>query len=177
MPRPRLKPNTDQRRLVKSMAAMGIPHSDIARKIGVRSPKTLRKHFREELDLGIVEANYKVAQTLFQFATGEEPDEAAVRRPKRIRGILRERDRLPLERIHRPQPQLLLAAHRSRHDQIAAVRRNGKRMESLGHALGRGDGCPEGLFQWGNVAEVQERQRRKPDGGHSRRNPARRAEL
>jgi len=78
MPRPRLKPNTDQRRLVKSMAAMGIPHSDIARKIGVRSPKTLRKHFREELDLGIVEANYKVAQTLFQLATGGEEVAATI---------------------------------------------------------------------------------------------------
>jgi hypothetical protein len=74
MPRPRLKPTEDQRRLVKSMSAMGIPHEDIARKIGVRSPKTLRTHFREELDLGMTEANYKVAQTLFQMAiSGEFP--------------------------------------------------------------------------------------------------------
>ena len=72
MPRPQLKPNEEQRRLVKSMAAMGIPHEDIARKIGVRSPKTLRRHFREELDLGSTEANYKVAQTLFKMATSGE---------------------------------------------------------------------------------------------------------
>jgi hypothetical protein len=78
MPRPRLNPSTEQRRLVKSMAAMGTPHEDIAKKIGIRSPKTLRKHFRAELDLGIVEANYKVAQTLFQMATGGEEVAATI---------------------------------------------------------------------------------------------------
>ena len=74
MPRPSLKPTEEQRRLVKSMAAMGTPHDDIAHKIGVRSPKTLRKHFQKELEMGITEANYKVAQTLFQMATsGQQP--------------------------------------------------------------------------------------------------------
>ena len=59
MPRPQLKPTEEQRRLVKSMAAVGTPHEDITRKVGFRSPKTLRKHFREELDIGIIDANYK----------------------------------------------------------------------------------------------------------------------
>jgi hypothetical protein len=39
MPRPKLNPTEEQRRLVKSLAAVGIPHEDIARKIGFRSPK------------------------------------------------------------------------------------------------------------------------------------------
>jgi hypothetical protein len=69
MPRPQLKPTDEQRRLVKSMAAMGTPQEHISRKIGIRSPKTLRKYFRDELDFGMTEANYKVAQTLFQMAT------------------------------------------------------------------------------------------------------------
>jgi hypothetical protein len=74
MPRPQFNPTIEHRDIVKSMAAMGIPHEDIARKIGVRSPKTIRKHFREELDLGATEANYKVATTLFKMATsGEHP--------------------------------------------------------------------------------------------------------
>ncbi len=73
MPRPRLKPTDEQRRLVKSLAAMGTPHADIARKIGV-SPKTLRKYFSKELDMGATEANYTVAKTLFQMATsGQHP--------------------------------------------------------------------------------------------------------
>ena len=61
MPRPQLKPSEEQRRLVKSMAAMGTPQEHISRKIGIRSPKTLRKYFRDELDFGTAEANYKVA--------------------------------------------------------------------------------------------------------------------
>jgi hypothetical protein len=60
--------------MVKSMAAVGIPNEDIARKIRIRSPKTLRKHFRDELDLGIIDANYNVGKTLYQMATsGDEP--------------------------------------------------------------------------------------------------------
>ena len=74
MPRPPFTPSQEQRGLVKSMAAVGIPHEDIARKVGVRSPKTLRKHFRPELHLGVMEANYRVGTTLFQMATsGEHP--------------------------------------------------------------------------------------------------------
>jgi len=69
VPRPRLTPTDEQRRMVKSMAAMGTPQEHIARRIRIRSPKTLRKHFRDELDFGMAEANYKVAQTLFQMAT------------------------------------------------------------------------------------------------------------
>ena len=60
--------------MVKSMGAVGIAHEDIARKIGIRSPKTLRKHLRDELDLGIIDANYKVGKTLYEMATsGDEP--------------------------------------------------------------------------------------------------------
>ena len=69
MPRPRLNPTEDQRKLVKSMAAMGTPQEHIALKVGIRSPKTLRKYFRTELDFGLIEAAYKVKTTLFQMAT------------------------------------------------------------------------------------------------------------
>jgi hypothetical protein len=76
--RPQFKPTKEQRDIVKSMAAMGTPHDDIGRKIGIRSPKTLRKHFRDELDLGAMEANYKVAKTLFQMATSGEDTAATI---------------------------------------------------------------------------------------------------
>ncbi len=68
MARPRFVPTPEQRRTVKSLAAYGIRHDQIARKIGIRSPKTLRRHFREELDQGVTEANAQVAQTLFKMA-------------------------------------------------------------------------------------------------------------
>lgn len=69
MPRPPFTPTPEQRTIVKSMSAMGIPQEDIALKLGLRSPKTLRKHFGGELKIGEVDANYKVATTLFQMAT------------------------------------------------------------------------------------------------------------
>jgi hypothetical protein len=50
------------------MSGFGVPQPDIAVHLGV-DPKTLRKHFREELDRGSIEATTKVAQSLFNMAT------------------------------------------------------------------------------------------------------------
>ena len=69
MPRPKLNPTEEQRRKVKALSAFGTAHEKIAEAIGIHSPKTLRKHFRKELDLGATEANAKVATTMFQMAT------------------------------------------------------------------------------------------------------------
>jgi hypothetical protein len=66
MPRPKLNPTPDQRNQVKSFAAFGIAHEDIAKVIGIKSPKTLRKHFRQELDLGAIEANGRVGPDALQ---------------------------------------------------------------------------------------------------------------
>jgi hypothetical protein len=60
-------PSLEQRRLVRVMSGFGIPQTDIATQIGI-DPKTLRKHFREELDRGTTEAKLKVAQSLFNMA-------------------------------------------------------------------------------------------------------------
>jgi hypothetical protein len=51
------------------MAAYGIPESDISRVVGV-DPKTLRKCYRDELDLGETKANAQVAGFLFSAAKG-----------------------------------------------------------------------------------------------------------
>ncbi len=50
------------------MAAYGVPQFDIAKVIGI-SPPTLRKYFWQEIEIAGVEANAKVAQTLFRKAT------------------------------------------------------------------------------------------------------------
>ena len=49
------------------MAAYGIPADDISRVVGI-DPKTLRKHYRDELDLGETKANAQVAGFLFNSA-------------------------------------------------------------------------------------------------------------
>jgi hypothetical protein len=68
---PLFEPTEDQRRTVKALSGYGVPQEGIAIHIGV-DPKTLRKHFRDELDRGSVEATAKVAQTLFHLATVEK---------------------------------------------------------------------------------------------------------
>ena len=68
MPRPKLNPTDEQRRLVKKLAAVGTKHEDIAQILNIRSPKTLRKHFREDLDRGATEANANVAGALYNNA-------------------------------------------------------------------------------------------------------------
>ena len=52
------------------MAGYGVAETDIARVIAI-DPKTLRRHYRDELDNGHVKANAKVAENLFRKATGE----------------------------------------------------------------------------------------------------------
>ena len=47
MPRPSFKATAEQRKLVKSLAAVGLRQEQICAMVGLRSPKTLRKHFRE----------------------------------------------------------------------------------------------------------------------------------
>ena len=70
------QPGEYTRRQVKTLAGMGIPVSDIASVIGISTP-TLRKHYAEELAVGQIEANAKVAQSLFRQATGDRPNVAA----------------------------------------------------------------------------------------------------
>ncbi len=74
MPRPKLKPTDENRKMVRMMAACGIGQEQIAARIGIRSPKTLRKHYREEIDRGATDANTLVGQALYRMATsGEHP--------------------------------------------------------------------------------------------------------
>ena len=63
-------PDVGQRRQVEALAGYGVPEPDIAGVIGV-DPKTLRKHYRHELDHGHVKANAKVAESLYRKAVGD----------------------------------------------------------------------------------------------------------
>ena len=66
------RPEPASRRQVEAMAAYGVPELDIARVVAI-DPKTLRKHYRDELDTGHVKATAKVAEFLFRRATTEGP--------------------------------------------------------------------------------------------------------
>jgi hypothetical protein len=69
MGRPAFAPSAEQRKQVETMAGYGIPEEDIALVLGI-DPKTLRKHFRLELDTGHVKANTRVAESLYLQAVG-----------------------------------------------------------------------------------------------------------
>jgi hypothetical protein len=49
------------------LTAHGTPETDISRVVDI-DPKTLRKHYREELDLGETKANAQIAGFLFNSA-------------------------------------------------------------------------------------------------------------
>ena len=68
MSRPKYVPTKEQRLTVKTLSAFGIKQEGIARMVGLRSAKTLRKHFRDEIVLGAIEAVAQVSQTHFQMA-------------------------------------------------------------------------------------------------------------
>ena len=67
--KPSFEPTEDERKLVKQMCAVGIPQDSIAMVVrdGI-DVKTLRKHFRRELDTAKIEANAKIGGTLFNRA-------------------------------------------------------------------------------------------------------------
>jgi hypothetical protein len=61
-------PTDEQRRLVESTSGLGLPHEQIAMLVDI-DDKTLRKHYRRELDMGKAKANSQIAKTLYQKAT------------------------------------------------------------------------------------------------------------
>jgi len=63
-------PDELTRRQVEAMAGYGVREVDIAGVLSI-DPKTLRKHYRQELDHGHTKANIKVAENLYRKATGE----------------------------------------------------------------------------------------------------------
>jgi hypothetical protein len=70
MGRPAHSPDLQTRRQVEALAGYGVPEAEIAGVIGIDA-KTLRKHYRQELDHGHTKANARVAENLFRKATGE----------------------------------------------------------------------------------------------------------
>ena len=77
MARPKFTPTVEQRKQVKALAAYGISQDEIAKYIDV-APKTLRKHFRRELELGIIDAKARIANKLYQIATTGNGNVAAL---------------------------------------------------------------------------------------------------
>lgn len=63
------EPTPESRNRVKLMAIAGITQDDMSKVIGISKP-TLEAHYRDELDLALIEANMKVAANMYAMATG-----------------------------------------------------------------------------------------------------------
>lgn len=60
-------PTPESQKLVESSSGLGLPHESIAVLVGI-DDKTLRKHYRHELDMGKAKANGQIAKTLYSKA-------------------------------------------------------------------------------------------------------------
>jgi hypothetical protein len=69
--RPAYQPSDKDRRIAEALAGWAIPQERIARVIGV-DPKTLRKHFGDELDVGSAKLEAQLAQNLLRIAQGHD---------------------------------------------------------------------------------------------------------
>jgi hypothetical protein len=68
MARPPYEPSEQDRKTVRAMTAYGITQEQLITVLGITS-KTLRKHFRKELNTAAIEANAQVAGSLFRKAS------------------------------------------------------------------------------------------------------------
>lgn len=62
------QPTDEQRRQVLMMVGFGLRQDEVCTSLRI-DKKTLHKHFRRELDTGMIEANVRVAQALYTNAT------------------------------------------------------------------------------------------------------------
>jgi hypothetical protein len=106
--RPRHRPTDEQRRQATLLSGYGIPQEQIATMLQL-DPKTLRKFYRRELDVGAIQANAAVAQSLFQMATRDKIPAAAIWWTKARMGWKSDQD-LTINGTQTIQMQHLLAA-------------------------------------------------------------------
>lgn len=65
--KPHHKPTSESRAQVEALAGYGVRQDEIAMYLDI-DPKTLRSHYREQLDKGVVKANVSVARSLHKQA-------------------------------------------------------------------------------------------------------------
>jgi len=76
MPMPPHEPSDKIRAEVTALKSFGIPVAEIAKYVGI-DEKTLRKYYREELDVAEPKANAQVGRFLYHAASGKALDEGA----------------------------------------------------------------------------------------------------
>lgn len=68
--RPAYEPTAADRQRVKTLVGIGTPQADICKVMQISKP-TLRKHFKDEIAMGQLEADIAIRQSLFRMATSK----------------------------------------------------------------------------------------------------------
>jgi ribosome-binding protein aMBF1 (putative translation factor) len=71
------KASSRDKALVKALTACGSSHEEIAKVLGIK-PSMIRKFFRDEMEVGVVQANAKVLGSIFKAATQDNNMTAAI---------------------------------------------------------------------------------------------------
>jgi hypothetical protein len=71
------KASSRDKKLVRALTACGNNHEEIAKILGVK-PNMVRKLFREEMEVGGMQANAKVLASIFKAATRDNNMTAAI---------------------------------------------------------------------------------------------------
>jgi hypothetical protein len=102
--RPPFAPTDDLRKQVEFLAGIGLAHHKIAQSLGI-SPTTLRKHFREPLNSGAIQAKTQVLSSLFDLATKYRNTSAAIFYAKTRCGFRIDGQTEPPKRVKNPSPR------------------------------------------------------------------------
>lgn len=99
--RPPFEPTDDLRKQVEFLAGIGLAHHKIAQSLRI-SPTTLRKHFREPLKSGALQAKARVLSSLFDMATKHRNTSAAIFYAKTRCGFRIDGQTEPPKRVKNP---------------------------------------------------------------------------
>ena len=113
MPRHEHAPTDAMRQTVQLHTTVGTPQETIAQILGI-DPKTLRKHYRDELDLSRAKANASIGGALFNKAKGG--DTAAMIFWMKTQAGWREKQEVDVTSAGQPVPFTGFAIERAKPD-------------------------------------------------------------
>jgi hypothetical protein len=108
MSRRQHEPTNEQRQQAMLLSGYGIPQEQIATMLHLDA-KTLRLHYRRELDVGLIQANAAVARSLYRMAVHDKVPAAAIFWMK-ARAGWKDRQDVTIEGTQTVQLQHLVAA-------------------------------------------------------------------
>jgi DNA-binding CsgD family transcriptional regulator len=98
------KPTDDDRKMVRRLGIRGLPQADIARLLRI-SPKTLRKHFRDELDLAAIDLKITITSALHKLIQKGETAALVYAMKNIVGGLIDSSQTEENELAQRPKPK------------------------------------------------------------------------